>query len=194
MAAKHRLFIVHGYLAGPHFHWFNSVKTQAEALGMEVIVPAMPTPTKPELNAWLKTLEQAVGQVDAHTYFVGHSLGGLTLLQYLSQQKVTTCVAGAILVASFDEPVHTLPQLDAFSALALDHSKLQKTIPRCAVITSLNDQIVAPEYSLRLSQRLNATLHGLPNAGHFLESDGFSELPLIAEFLEAFIADVEASA
>ena len=49
-----------------------------------------------------------------------------------------------------------------------------------------NDAIVAPEESGKLAAALNAPVIRVANAGHFLASDGFTELPQVLQAAEGF--------
>ena len=184
---KARLIIVHGFMASPEDHWFPWLKERAEALGMAVVIPAMPDSAAPDDQRWQETLCQQVGEVDDETFFVGHSLGCITALRYLSQRPGEQRAGGIIMVSGFSEPVPVLPELDAFTAAPLDNLANLTAITHRAVIASLNDEIVAPEYSLRLSQQLNAPLYGLTDGGHFLDRDGFDTLPLTETLLKQFV-------
>lgn len=179
-----RLFIIHGYTATPQNHWFNWLKAQAGLLGMEVIVPALPNTTAPQESEWVAELARQVGTVDENTWFVGHSLGCITVLRFLSRQQHVA--AGIIMVSGFSEPVDRLPELDGFTATPLDNLQVISKIPHRAVIASLDDDIVPADYSLRLSQQINAPLFGLPNGGHFLDRQGFDTLPLVADLLNQY--------
>jgi len=184
--ASPRLFIIHGYTAGPHHHWFDWLKAEAEASGMTVTVPALPDSLNPEDNAWQAAMKECTGTVDDQTWFVGHSLGCITILRYLNQQPAGQNAAGVIMVAGFSEPLSTLPELNAFMSSPLDASRIVQQVPQRAVIASLNDDIVYPELSLRLSQQLNAPFYALPEHGHFLARHGITELPLVMQLLTRF--------
>jgi len=185
--ASPRLFIIHGYTAGPHHHWFDWLKAEAEALGMAVTVPALPNSQHPEDKAWQTALAECVGEVDSQTWFVGHSLGCITALRYLNHQPVGQDAAGVIMVAGFSDNVPPLPELDAFMSAPFDASCIVQRLPHRAVIASLNDDIVPPALSLKLSQQLNAPFYALPDYGHFLSRNGITELPLVLQLLRQFI-------
>lgn len=184
--ASPRLFIIHGYTAGPHHHWFDWLKSEAEALGMTVTVPALPDSQNPDDAAWQRALAECVGEVDAQTWFVGHSLGCITALRYLNQRPPGQDAAGVVMVAGFSENVPPLPELDTFMAAPFDATRIAQQVKHRVVIASLNDEIVPPALSLRLSQQLNAPFYGLPDHGHFLSRHGITELPLVAQLLREF--------
>lgn len=184
---KARLIIVHGFMASPEDHWFRWLEAQAATLGMEVTVPAMPDSAAPDEARWLETLGQYAGDVDEQTYFVGHSLGCITALRYLSGRPAEQRAGGIIMVSGFSEPVPLLPELDGFTASPLENLESLTGIAHRAVLVSLNDEIVPPAYTLRLSQQLAAPLYGLPGCGHFLDRDGFETLPQVAALLRGFV-------
>jgi len=127
---------------------------------------------------------QQVGTVDENTWFVGHSLGCITVLRFLSRQQ--NAAAGIIMVSGFSEPVAQLPELDGFTAAPLDNLEVISKIPHRAVIASLDDDIVPAIHTLRLSQQINAPLFGLTESGHFLDRQGFDTLPLVADLLHQY--------
>lgn len=58
-----------------------------DALGdaFHIIAPAMPDPERPDIDAWLSGIDQAVSQAKPGAVLVGHSLGGSSILQYLAR-------------------------------------------------------------------------------------------------------------
>lgn len=186
--ALSRLFVVHGFMAGPDYHWFGWLKEEAQKLGLEVCIPAMPAGEAPDVEAWVATLKEQVGRVDEHTWFVGHSLGCITLLRYLAGLDEKPHAGGTILVSGFSEPVARLPELDCFSAGPLALSALAARLGQCAVVLSLNDDIVPPAHTLHLAQQLGAPLYGLPDSGHFLERDGVVTFPLVLRLLREWMS------
>lgn len=79
------IYIIHGYKATVQDHWFQSV---AEALADEqtqVVLLSMPNSAYPNAQAWLETLSQKVSDLNSHSYFIAHSLGTITLLNYLTR-------------------------------------------------------------------------------------------------------------
>ena len=74
--------------------------------------------SNPNLLQWKQTLKNNVAQIDQHTFFVAHSLGCITLLDFLSEldfQQIggVVCVSGfsnklAITASSLTNEVLTL--------------------------------------------------------------------------------------
>ncbi|KAB8307569.1 serine hydrolase family protein [Erwinia endophytica] len=181
-----RLVIVHGFMAAPTHHWFQWLKNEAETAGMQVLIPPMPDSDAPDLNKWLNALENTVGQSDENTWFIGHSLGCITILRYLTEKSATCKAAGMIMVSGFSEPVEGLALLHPFTQVEIAAERIINGVRHRAVLASLHDDIVPPEYSLRLSQQLDADFYAVPHAGHFLGRDGFHELPRVLALLNDF--------
>lgn len=176
-----KVFIIHGYTASPQANWFPWLATRLEEQRVQVTVLAMPDPHTPAPAAWDAYLAQRIGEADGSTILVGHSLGCIAALRYLHQQTATHHLGGVLLVSGFDEPLATLPELTPFVAQSLPLAELRARLHHCALIASMDDAIVPQPYSARLAQRLQAPLHLIEQGGHFLDREGFTELPLAYE-------------
>jgi predicted alpha/beta hydrolase family esterase len=116
---------------------------------------------------------------DHDTYFVAHSLGGITVLRYLESLKPDVRIGGFVLVAGFNDRLAVHPQLDAFHRPALDCAKLERMAAHRLVIAARDDPAVPHAVSERLAAALKAGCISLDKGGHFLDSDGFVEFPLL---------------
>lgn len=61
----------------------------------------MPHTDHPKMQAWVRHLKKVVGTPDKDCYFVGHSLGCITILLYLESLHGNQEVGGVVLVAGF---------------------------------------------------------------------------------------------
>ena len=109
-----RVYIVHGFEGNPHGNWFDWLCAQVKSTGAQAISLAMPNPDKPSTTAWQFTLDQHIGKPDAHTFLVGHSLGCITLLHFLSRQQPQK-IGGLLLAAGL--PIRCLPCLHSMPTL-----------------------------------------------------------------------------
>ncbi|MFQ2202364.1 RBBP9/YdeN family alpha/beta hydrolase [Aeromonas hydrophila] len=184
-----RVFIVHGYTASPHSHWFPWLKAQLEARDIRVEVLAMPDPHHPQPAAWDAVMDSLVRDHDERTFLLGHSLGCITILRQLSRLPASRRVGGILLVSGFDQPLHTLPELDPFMTQGYEPAHIMALAPRRVVVASRDDAIVPYRYCQHLSEQLAAPLYSLEHGGHFLDRDGFLALPLVHDRLLGMIED-----
>jgi hypothetical protein len=78
-----------------------------QALGddYDVRYPQMPDESKPDMQNWKAKITSELEPLDGRVMLVGHSIGGATLLKYLSEENVSKPIAGLFLLAvpSWDE-------------------------------------------------------------------------------------------
>lgn len=183
-----RIYIVHGYAASVQDHWFNWLKTQMEAKGATVSVLPLPNSANPVPQEWIQAMNEQVAAPDQNTYFVGHSLGCITVLRYLDQARLNKPIGGMVLVAGFAETLPLLPQIAPFTAPGFDAEKIIRQVQQRAVVASDNDASVPFEITLRLSELIDARLHVVENGGHFLMGEGFTTLPVVEQELNRMFA------
>jgi predicted alpha/beta hydrolase family esterase len=76
-----RAIIVHGFKGKPDTNWKPWLKAELEANGFIVDVPGMPNTDAPQLEEWVATLRQIIGEFTSDDiYLIGHSLGCITIL------------------------------------------------------------------------------------------------------------------
>ncbi len=182
-----QIVIVHGFLSTPRHHWFRWLKTQLEKQGTRVILPCMPSPRAPSPERWLSHLRACVPTPSRRTWFIAHSLGCITLMQYLASLGEGIRVGGAIMVAGFAEPVPAFPELDNFTRQHIDYGRLKNSVGRWVTLRSLNDDVVPPHFTQTLSRSLCAELYSFPAAGHFREQDGFIQFPALLAVLRDYV-------
>eukprot|EP00656_Telonema_subtile_P003808 TRINITY_DN11723_c0_g1_i1.p1 TRINITY_DN11723_c0_g1~~TRINITY_DN11723_c0_g1_i1.p1 ORF type:complete len:195 (-),score=35.63 TRINITY_DN11723_c0_g1_i1:134-718(-) len=185
MSALRRVVIAHAYTADPDKHWYPWLRKQLEPHGIDLVIPALPESSAPKLSDWVNALGETLGAPDESTVLVGHSLGCVTCLRALAPLQGEWKLAGLVLVAGFHEPLSSRPELDPFTADALDVSAVVARVPTRVCILSDNDSVVAPVHSRSLAEFTQAEQVVVPGGGHFLEREGCFELPALLEVLEA---------
>jgi hypothetical protein len=148
----------------------------------------MPNAQVPQLQEWLPYIQQVAEALDENTYLVGHSLGCITILKYLESLEDTVKIGGAILVAGFAEPID-LKELNNFFVSKLDDTKTRKAAKNIVLVHSDTDEYVPLWQGERMSQRFDAKLIVLNNAGHITEMVGFTELPVVLQELQEMFKD-----
>lgn len=181
-----QVYIVHGFGASADKHWFNWLKNALQKdKNVSVKILNMPNSENPSLEQWLETLRNEANVVGENTYFVGHSLGCISILRYLaSLDSKNAKVGGVILVSGFYESLRILPQLDSFTKPKLDMKKLTHIVQNRLVISARDDEIVPTNLSENLAKILNATFIQTPNGKHFMDKDGVTQMPLVLFILQ----------
>lgn len=187
MNGMNNVIIVHGFLSTPRHHWFPWLRRQCEEINHRVFVPQMPMPRAPRPDQWLEQLRHTVAAPNEKTWFIGHSLGCITVLRYLSSLHQHRAVGGVILVSGFSEQIEKYHELDAFTAQHLDFTLLRKMIKHRITILSSDDMVVSPRHTVRLCEQLDAELYRFTGCGHFSHDDGFHQFPALNNILRRYL-------
>lgn len=183
-----KVYIVHGYGAKIEEHWYPQVAQELRENEIEVKVLKMPKSKSPKVGGWIGTLENEIRELDEKTYLVGHSLGTITILiylsKYLNEKKKTSKIGGIILVAPFDEDIPVFRALPRFLAHKIDYEKIKENVKLRAVIASKDDKIVPYDLSVKVVKNMDGELYSFKDKGHFGTPEGVNELPLIVEIIK----------
>jgi predicted alpha/beta hydrolase family esterase len=172
-----RAFIIHGWEGSPEDGWIPWLKKELGGKGFEVFAPAMPNPNFPQMSEWVGHLAKTVGDPDKDCYFVGHSLGCITILRYLESLGEDQKVGGAVLVAGFTSHLG-FEELENFFPNMVNFDKIKSHCDRFVAIHSDNDPWVSVHYGEDLfKEKLGAEVVVKHNMKHFGSSDGITELP-----------------
>lgn len=183
---KKRVFIIHGWDGHPEEGWIPWLKQNLEKEGFEVHTPAMPNAAEPQMNEWLNHLKKIVRKPGENCFFVGHSLGCITILRYLESLDPESKIGGATLVAGFTSNLG-YQELDNFftNQRHVNWEKMKSVCPNVVAIHSDNDPFVSTHYGEEFFQEyLGARYILLHNKMHFSGSEGIKILP---EALESVI-------
>jgi len=175
---KKRIFIIHGWEGYPEEGWRHWLKNELEKRGFNVFIPAMPDTKFPKMNAWLTYLTKIVEIPDKDCYFVGHSLGCITILRYLETLKESQKIGGAVLVAGFTSDLG-YEELESFFTKSIEWKKIQSHCNNFIAIHSDNDPYVSLHYGDFFKERLNAEVVVQHNMKHFTDDYGIRELPIV---------------
>lgn len=181
--AKH-VYVIHAWDENPTSCWYPWLKAELEAEGAEVIVPAMPNPTAPDLDTWVSKLQELVPEPNEQTCFIGHSIGSQTILRYLARLPSNMHVGGAVFVAPWthlsnlggDSLQIAKPWLES----PIDWQAVRTHCPQFFALFSDNDPWVPSSEEAIFSQKLGATTNMLHQLNHF---DANQQFPEILEIL-----------
>ncbi len=178
-----KVALIHGYTGNPHNAWFPWLQEKLCAQGIEVIVPQMPEPDKPQLEKWLEHLSNLnLGNPD-NIYMVGHSLGCSTILRYAERLPMGQKLAGAILVAGFAESIG-VPSIDNFLTSSWDDKKIKSSIDKLFYYNADNDPYVPLPIGKNLKKRFGGEFVEVHAAGHFSRRYGYVEFPVLYDKLK----------
>lgn len=177
------VYIIHGFMASPSDHWFQWMKEKLEERGILVKVLALPDSSAPDPIVWQQTLSENIDRLNESTFIVAHSLGSVSVLNYLEGRGDGKSIGGLILVSGFVAPVPELPQLNSFVDHEVNLEKIIKVAPQRAVIGSPQDSIVPYSLTEALASGLRVDLYSIDDAGHFLAEDGYDSFPQLLDIL-----------
>lgn len=181
-----RAFIFHGWDGTPTGSFKPWLKSKLEELGYEVVVPVLPHAKTPRKEEWLQTIQHVVGIPDEETVLVGHSLGGLAVLLYLSSlpdsarcKKVILVapVVDAILDMTEEEKAVAKPWLEA----SIDPEKVRRFSSVITGFFSDNDGAIPTRSEQVLKETYGAKTFMLHDRGHFDDSAGIKEVPEVLQ-------------
>ncbi|HLD83996.1 MAG TPA: alpha/beta hydrolase [archaeon] len=174
-----RAVIIHGWRGYPKEGWFPWLKLRLEELGFDISVPAMPKAMK--VREWVAAISKAAAKPDDDTYFIGHSLGCISILRYLETLPAGSKAGGCVFVAGFSNNTN-VPEISEFYSLPLGIKKARLHAGNVTVILSDNDDVVplaaGKAFAIKLGAKVVIVEKGM---GHFAGSDGITELPSALE-------------
>lgn len=177
-----RIFIIHGWEGYPEEGWRPWLKNKLEKREFDVYVPAMPNTKHPKLSFWLRHLKKIVGTPDKNCYFIGHSLGCVTILRYLEDLEKNQEVGGVILVAGFTSNLG-YKELESFFKKPINWERIRSHCKKFVAIHSDNDPYVSLHYSKFFEEKLGAKIIIEHNIKHFSGDDGITKLPVVLNSL-----------
>ncbi len=95
-------FLIHGSYGNPYKNWLPYLKSQLGKRKLNCVVPNFPSPYKQDYESWSKILNSylEIGYITENTTFITHSLGGIFVAKFLTQNCVK--VKKLITVAGFN--------------------------------------------------------------------------------------------
>jgi uncharacterized protein len=136
----------------------------------DVRCPKMPDEASPNYEAWKDTIARELAALDGEVVLVGHSLGALVLLRYLTEEAVEKPVAGLFLVAA--PYVGTEGWQVEEDALREDFaSELPEGLPVFLYHSSDDEWVPFAHLALYAEKLPQATIHEFDGRGHQFNDD-----------------------
>lgn len=149
-----------------------------ELTDYDVLLPSMPNKQNAQYTEWTLTFEKVLPHLTEDTVLVGHSLGGIFLAKYLSENDLTITFKKLILIAApyDDESSESLASFRLTSARAV-----ASYAQEIHILHSSDDPVVPVEEAHKyLSDLPSAQLHAYNDKLHFNEPE-FPELKQLIE-------------
>ena len=175
-----RAVIIHGWEGSPKIDWKPWLKDRLEQSGFKVFAPQMPNANHPKMNEWVNHISKIVRIPDKDCYFIGHSLGCITILRYIETLKEGQKVGGTVLVAGFTSNLG-YDDLENFFTKRVDWDKIKSHCSKFVAIHSDNDPDVSLHYGNFFKEELGAKVIIQHDMGHFTIGDGITKLPIALE-------------
>ncbi len=179
-------FIIHGSFGKPTDNWFPWLKLKLEENNLTVRTPQFPTPEGQNLTNWLRIMENHRSELTGDTLLIGHSIACTFILDVLELMDVS--VRACFLVAGWTGPLHN-PEFDPINETIADRvfnwSKIRSHAKRFYVINAVDDPYVPFELGVRFAQNLGTHVIRVEKGGHFNQSAGYTEFPLLLEKIKA---------
>lgn len=150
--------------------WKDSLQEKL-GKGFEVVLPKMPNPSNAKYAEWKIWFEKLFPFLEKEVVLVGHSLGGIFLVKYLSENKFPKKILAAFIIAApFDDkdPRHSLVDFKPKK----DLSGLQNQSKELLFYHSKDDDVVSFTAFEKYKEALpRAHFKEFKNKGHFNQSN-----------------------
>jgi len=141
----------------------------------QIFMPSMPSKYNAKYIEWRIWFEKVLPHLTDGTVLVGHSLGGIFLAKFLSENSMPNAIAGTFLVAApFDEESESGSLADFILPASLD--SFEKQGGAIFLYHSEDDPVVPFSELAKYAKQLpEATVRTFSDRGHFLQPE-FPEL------------------
>lgn len=154
-----------------HRDWKSTLQ---EELGgfFEVLLPQMPNSSNARFSEWKIWFERILPFLQDNVILIGHSLGGIFLAKYLSENNIPKKIKALILVAAPHNQTVNVGDFQLPGSL----NKIIKQCPQIFLYHSKDDPVVTfSEMEAYLKQLPKAKSFVFDDRGHFLQ-ENFPEI------------------
>ncbi|NTW61944.1 alpha/beta fold hydrolase [Candidatus Saccharibacteria bacterium] len=140
----------------------------------EVLLPRMPNPVNAKYIEWSMWFEKVIPLLKNNSILIGHSLGGVFLAKYLSQNVLPKKIKALILIAAPFKELES-EELASF-CLPKSLTKLSKQVKNIILFQSEDDEVVPLDHVYMYNKELpNSKVVLFKDKGHF-KQEHFPEL------------------
>lgn len=158
--------------------WKSSVSNKLGE-GFEVFCPQMPNKINAQYKEWKIYFDKIISIIDDNVIFIGHSLGGVFIAKYLSENKISKRIKKTILVAAPFDDVKMNESLASFR-LSKPLKMFEQQGGSIYLIHSKDDLVVPLEQVEKYKKALpSAKVNTFNNKGHFIQEEFVEIIELI---------------
>ncbi|MEI8337993.1 MAG: alpha/beta hydrolase [bacterium] len=175
-----RVVIVHGLNGSPGEGWFPWIKKKLEDRGFSVTSSQFPLGENLTVSKWQEQLKKDCVTLDRNLFFIGHSLGCISIIRFIENLPKGVIVGGAVFVAPFIKKLK-IPEISEFTNTSLNVEKAKSHILKSVCIISEEDPSVPFDIAMDFVNRTNSEFVIDNGKGHFGKKSGIKELPSALE-------------
>jgi len=179
-----RVILIHGFNASPEMNFHPWLAAALRDRGFDVLTPTLNLKTGEELKLpeLLENMRKHIGRLDGNDILLGHSLGGLLMLQYLEAAEMDGPPRAAVLVASpWVVGNQTLRQL---FIVDFDADVLMWKAREFVVIHSKDDTLVSVDHGRKWAAILRGRFIETNGDGHYMDA----HYPILLKTIEDIAA------
>ncbi|MCR4327407.1 MAG: alpha/beta fold hydrolase [Nanoarchaeota archaeon] len=175
-----RVYVIHGWGFDSSMPWIVTLEDDLRKKGYEVHSFDMPNTNEPTIEEWVKYIEENVGEVDEHTYFVGHSIGSQTIMRFLEKSHKHSKVGGCVFVAPWLDLIgiesEELKIAHPWIHNKIDFERVLDHTGNITCIFSTNDPYVSPREWKKFEEGLKSKVIIKKDFGHFEDTKRIPEI------------------
>lgn len=169
----------------PRLDWKNSLQERLED-DFDVLQPRMPNGTNAQYLEWSIWFEKILNLLDDNIILIGHSLGGIFLAKYLSENKLSKSIQALFLVAA---PFNDEGMSESLTSFKISDplDQLDQQVGDIFLYYSKDDEVVPFTHANLYKEVLpRAVINSFEDRGHFKQAN----FPEIVEDIKN-LSDVE---
>lgn len=176
--------ILHGTMGSPDGNWFQWLKSELTAMGLDVWLPQLPNPNQPSLRQGADFVRgECPFAINEATLVVGHSSGAILALILAQENKAP--IGAVVAVSVFHDNSLQWQPNDQLFDVQFDWIAVRDGVKELLLIHSDNDPYVPLNQAQFVADNISAEMIIIPGEGHFnLErSDEYKQFPKLLEIL-----------
>ena len=182
-----RVYVLHGWGFDSSMPWILWLEKELKKKGFEVKSFDMPHTNEPKIEKWVTYLEEQIPpeKIDEHTYFVGHSIGGQTIMRFLEKIHKHKRVGGCVFVAGWFDLINlNREELEIAHPWIHQEIHFDRVLDHCNNFLALfsdDDPYVHLDEAEKFKERLDAKIIIKKREGHF---ETVEKIPEILNFIK----------